>query len=207
CACLVISTRLSAQIRCSTSRWVKPEAVDPVAPVAIRRLSPATRTMKNSSRLLAKIAANLARSSSGTSLSSASSSTRLLNWSQEDSRSRKRGRSAAGSMIQTLAREGELRVSGGGTPGDRTRAHNPGRGRCGGEREECYAAEPRRSYMVSTARLPKPRDRYNRTAGVLSPSTYKMTFSSPDCAKCCNPTRASSRPSPAPGLRIHAEHV
>ena len=41
-------------------------------PVAIRRLSPATRTMKNSSRLLAKIARKRARSSSGTSGSAAS---------------------------------------------------------------------------------------------------------------------------------------
>ena len=36
-------------------------------PVAMRRFRPATRTMKNSSRLLAKIARNRARSSSGTS--------------------------------------------------------------------------------------------------------------------------------------------
>ena len=46
----------------------------------------ATRTMKNSSRFDSQIAANLARSSSGTDSSSASCSTRSLNSSQESSR-------------------------------------------------------------------------------------------------------------------------
>jgi hypothetical protein len=57
-------------------------------PVAIRRIRPATRTMKNSSRLLAKIDRNLTRSSSGRDSSSASSSTRWLNLSQLSSRSK-----------------------------------------------------------------------------------------------------------------------
>ena len=59
-------------------------------------LSPATRTMKNSSRLLAKIARNRVRSRSGSVGSSASSSTRLLNRSHDSSRSRNRssGRSS-----------------------------------------------------------------------------------------------------------------
>ena len=56
----------------------------------MRRFSPATRTMKNSSRLLAKIARNRARSSSGSSGSWASSSTRSLKASQDSSRSRNR---------------------------------------------------------------------------------------------------------------------
>ena len=47
---------------------------------------PATRTMKNSSRFLAKIAANLTRSSSGNPSSSASSRTRALNSTHESSR-------------------------------------------------------------------------------------------------------------------------
>src|SRR4051812_9315065 len=47
---------------------------------------PATRTMKNSSRLVPKIARNLARSSSGTRGSSASASTRSLKSSHETSR-------------------------------------------------------------------------------------------------------------------------
>ena len=57
-------------------------------PVMMRRLRPATRTMKNSSRLLAKIARKFARSSTGSAGSSASSSTRWLNASQLSSRSR-----------------------------------------------------------------------------------------------------------------------
>ena len=57
------------------------------SPVAIRRIRPATRTMKNSSRLLAKMAMNRTRSSSGTVSSWASSSTRWLNRSQLPSRS------------------------------------------------------------------------------------------------------------------------
>jgi hypothetical protein len=57
-------------------------------PVAILRIRPATRTMKNSSRLFAKIDRNLTRSSSGSVSSSASSSTRWLNRSQLSSRSK-----------------------------------------------------------------------------------------------------------------------
>ena len=48
----------------------------------MRRFRPATRTMKNSSRLLAKIARKRVRSSSGSFGSWASSSTRSLNASQ-----------------------------------------------------------------------------------------------------------------------------
>jgi hypothetical protein len=48
--------------------------------------SPATRTMKNSSRLAAEIDRNRIRSSSGWLTLSVSSSTRRLNWSQENSR-------------------------------------------------------------------------------------------------------------------------
>lgn len=59
-------------------------------PVSMRRFRPATRTMKNSSRLFAKIAAKLARSMIGRSSSWASSRTRLLNFSQLNSRSKKR---------------------------------------------------------------------------------------------------------------------
>jgi hypothetical protein len=73
-------------------------------PAAIRRFSPATRTMKNSSRLLAKIARNLARSSSGTRrVSLARSSTRLLNASQESSRSEKRSAGSSAWLVASLA--------------------------------------------------------------------------------------------------------
>ena len=66
-------------------------------PVAMRRMRPAMRTAKNSSSALAKIAANLQRSSRGTFGSSASSRTRWANRSQLSSRSRYRsaGRSRA----------------------------------------------------------------------------------------------------------------
>ena len=64
-ACRAMSSRDRAQIRSSTSRGCSPEAERVATPVAMRRLRPATRTMKNSSRLLAKIARKFARSSSG----------------------------------------------------------------------------------------------------------------------------------------------
>ena len=49
----------------SCSRGISPLAARTATPAAMRRLRPATRTMKNSSRLLAKIARKRARSSSG----------------------------------------------------------------------------------------------------------------------------------------------
>ena len=55
----------SAQMSASTSCGARPTFVGTASPVTMRRLRPATRTMKNSSRLLAKIARKLARSSSG----------------------------------------------------------------------------------------------------------------------------------------------
>jgi hypothetical protein len=66
----------------------------------MRRLRPATRTMKYSSRLSAKIARKRVRSRSGTAGSIASWSTRSLNCSQDSSRSRYRsaGRSPSWSV-------------------------------------------------------------------------------------------------------------
>jgi hypothetical protein len=72
----------------SASAGERPMFVGTARPVTMRRFSPATRTMKNSSRLLAKIARKFARSSSGSDASSASSSTRWLKASQLSSRSR-----------------------------------------------------------------------------------------------------------------------
>lgn len=60
-----MSSRERAQIMSRTSRGWRPEAERVATPVAMRRLRPATRTMKNSSRLLAKIARKLARSRRG----------------------------------------------------------------------------------------------------------------------------------------------
>ena len=89
-ACRPLSSRVSCQMASSTSRGSRPETARTANPAAIRRFSPATRTMKNSSRLLVKIARNLTRSSSGSAGSSASSSTRRLKCSHDSSRSRKR---------------------------------------------------------------------------------------------------------------------
>ena len=96
-ACRAISADVVDQICSSTSRGSSPEAAGTATPAAMRRLRPATRTMKNSSRFEAKIARNRTRSSSGSAGSSASSSTRVLKRSQDSSRSRNRsaGRSEA----------------------------------------------------------------------------------------------------------------
>ena len=86
-----ISSRLLGPDRLEHARAASgPLAARTATPAAIRRLRPATRTMKNSSRLLAKIARKRARSSSGRSGSSASSRTRWLKRSQESSRSMNR---------------------------------------------------------------------------------------------------------------------
>ena len=62
--------------------------------------SPATRTMKNSSRFDAKIARNFTRSKSGLFASSASSSTRALNSNQLNSRLMKcSGRKVGGTVL------------------------------------------------------------------------------------------------------------
>ena len=80
----------SALISLSTSCGESPEDAITASPVAIRRFSPATRTMKNSSRFEAKMAIKLTRSSNCMVGSSASSRTRWLKASQDSSRSRKR---------------------------------------------------------------------------------------------------------------------
>ena len=87
-ACRAISTGVSRQICSRTSRGNSLDADGTATPAAIRRLRPATRTMKNSSRFDAKMARNRTRSSSGTVGSSASSSTRVLKCSHDTSRSR-----------------------------------------------------------------------------------------------------------------------
>jgi hypothetical protein len=55
-ACRAASSCARSAIASSTWRGLRPDAAVTASPVAIRRLSPATRTMKNSSRLDAKIA-------------------------------------------------------------------------------------------------------------------------------------------------------
>ena len=87
-ACRWDSSLASSSTCASTASADFPVASSTGSPVAIRRIRPATRTPKNSSSALAKIAANLTRSSSGTRSSSARSSTRWANLSQLSSRSR-----------------------------------------------------------------------------------------------------------------------
>ena len=96
-ACRASSTDVVPQMCSSTSRGSSPDVVGTASPAAIRRLRPATRTMKNSSRFEAKMARNRTRSSSGRPASSASSRTRVLKCSHDISRSRNRscGRSGA----------------------------------------------------------------------------------------------------------------
>ncbi len=132
-ACRAMSSRERVQMRSSTSRGCRPEAERVATPVAIRRLRPATRTMKNSSRLLAKIARKLARSSSGVVGSSASSSTRSLKASQLRSRSRKRpGGSSPPSLSSYASRSASMSGS---------------RSTCG----RCAEMEPMRAWAPVTA--------------------------------------------------------
>ena len=56
CACRAASSCARWLIASSTWRGLRPEAAVTARPVAMRRFRPATRTMKNSSRLDAKIA-------------------------------------------------------------------------------------------------------------------------------------------------------
>ena len=80
----------SVAISSSCSDGVRPSALCLVMPARSWPLRPATRTMKNSSRLLAEIETNRMRSSSGWLGLPASSSTRMLNCSQLTSRLTKR---------------------------------------------------------------------------------------------------------------------
>ena len=96
CACLFASSRAMPRVFSRIWSGALPLTLSTGRPVAIRRIRPATRTMKNSSRALAKIDSNLTRSSSGTFGSSASSSTRWANRSQLSSRSRYRSAGSSG---------------------------------------------------------------------------------------------------------------
>ncbi len=89
-ACRAASSPAVSSVFSRISVGCRPLALSTGSPADMRRIRPATRTMKNSSRLLAKMARNRTRSSSGMASSSASSSTRWLNRSQLSSRSRYR---------------------------------------------------------------------------------------------------------------------
>src|ERR1700727_2341562 len=77
-------------IRTSCSEGVRPSGLRSVMPSRTWALIPATRTMKNSSRLLAEIDRNRTRSRAGWPGLTDSSSTRRLKCSQESSRLMKR---------------------------------------------------------------------------------------------------------------------
>src|SRR5690606_17790395 len=99
-------------VRASTKRvGLMPVALGTAKPAAMRRFRPATRTMKNSSRLDAKIARKRARSSNGVPSSSASSSTRSLNASHESSRSKKRSSGRGDVSDASGATGGSAKVS------------------------------------------------------------------------------------------------
>ena len=78
------STRSRAAASCSSA--VRPSGERATLPASTCWRRPATRTWKNSSRLPAKMARNLTRSSSGLRSSRASCSTRALNSSHDSSR-------------------------------------------------------------------------------------------------------------------------
>ena len=81
-------SRTRSRAAASCSAGVRPSGARATAPASICWRRPAMRTWKNSSRLLAKIARNLTRSSSGLRASRASWRTRPLNSSQDSSRLR-----------------------------------------------------------------------------------------------------------------------
>ena len=80
------STETASEMRTSCSAGVRPSGLLKVMPSRTWPRRPATRTMKNSSRLLAEIDRNRTRSSSGWESLAASSSTRRLKCSQDSSR-------------------------------------------------------------------------------------------------------------------------
>ena len=108
-------------------------------------MSPATRTMKNSSRLLAEIDRNRSRSSSGCARSIASSSTRRLKSSQDSSRLMKRAGEASRSAPEA---PGLLAVS---SPCPATRARSSMNDpRCSFPPDE---RSPTRSFFRRSARV------------------------------------------------------
>ena len=86
CICSSASSPTRSRIRCNCSTGERPSSEGVSTPVRNCPQRPATRTMKNSSRLLAEMETKRTRSSSGCDSFDASSSTRRLNSSQESSR-------------------------------------------------------------------------------------------------------------------------
>ena len=157
---------------------MKPLAARTAMPVAILRLSPATRTMKNSSRLLAKIARNLVRSSKGSSGSWLRSRTRWLKASQESSRSRKRSSGRSDSELGGKGRSSDMGAS--ALVSEKSWVvtlrwcHRQVNHRL---LSRCQLRGVR--YMMSVSHRTNPNPSYRRIAGRLEASTYSMTWSSP----------------------------
>ena len=84
--CEATSAATRSLIRSSCSAGVRPSSEISATPESTWPTRPATRTMKNSSRLLAEIDRNRSRSSSGWLGLAASSKTRRLNSSHDNSR-------------------------------------------------------------------------------------------------------------------------
>src|SRR6266700_2305144 len=88
CACASIAGSTCLAIASRVSLGVQPSEPRLIIPASTCSRRPDTRTMKNSSRLVAKIARKRSRSSSGVAGSCAIASTRSLNCNQEISRLR-----------------------------------------------------------------------------------------------------------------------
>ena len=106
---------ISASTISTCSAGVRPSMERLVTPPATCAVSPATRTITNSSRLAAEIDRKRTRSSSGCRSLFASSSTRRLNWSHENSRFTNRSGEArmsgspAGAGVASASVEGSMR--------------------------------------------------------------------------------------------------
>ncbi|MCY1233783.1 hypothetical protein D9M72_463400 [compost metagenome] len=101
--CSICRLSISLRMSSSCSTGVLPSGERMERPWRTCPSRPATRTMKNSSRLAAEIDRKRIRSSSGCAVFSVSSSTRRLNCSQENSRLMKRRGLVSRSMSSTAA--------------------------------------------------------------------------------------------------------
>ncbi len=117
--------RCSTMARIRSMIWagVIASGTGPVTPISIWRRRTPTRFMKNSSRLLEKIARKRTRSRSGVRASRATSRTRRLNSSHSTSRLRKRagspgggGDAASGAVPDAAAAPGAAGAAGGTEP-------------------------------------------------------------------------------------------
>ena len=220
------ASRTRSRMASSCWKGVMPSDDTAVAPARTWRRRPDTRTWKNSSRLLAKMARNFTRSSSGLRASRASWRTRALNSSHDSSRlrigrllvapDRRRPRPTRGPGAgRTVAMRPQL-VSGGGHVRGARRGRRPGPGRVpehttralrvrgpGRLREACRSS--RGSPAAAQLRRPAtgPRDRVVRHSPCpLEPSSW-LRFS-PRRRTAARPSPGPPRPaSGRPARRVH----